>query len=103
MGKQALAITQIKVLKARDDMECNLNVSRENVKDSVKSNSAEEILEISDDAKIVVIQDSSVELEELLQDSLPSPEKREKEVEGEVTLGKSPAESNVNNLEVEPC
>ena len=100
--KQALAIPQIKILKAGDDVECNINVSRD-VQNSVKSSSSGEILEISDDTEIVVVPDSSVELEELLQDSMPSPAKGEKYVEGEVILSKSPAVSKMANLEVEPC
>ena len=99
--KQALAIPQIRILKAGDEVECNLNVSR-GIKDSFKSDSSEEILEISDDAAeaVVVPDNSSVELEELLQDSMPRPDKGEEGEEGE----KIPAESSlVNLLEVKSC
>ena len=99
--KQALAIPQIRILKAGDEVECNLNVSR-GIKDSFKSDSSEEILEISDDAAeaVVVPDNSSVELEELLQDSMPRPDKGEEGEDGE----KIPAESNlVNLLEVKSC
>ena len=100
--KEARSVPQINILKATDDVECNLNVSKD-IKDSLKSSSSEEILEISDDADIIVVPDSSVELEELLQDSMPRPVIGEKEVEEEAILGKSPAESKMSNLEVEPC
>ena len=91
--KQTMATPGIKILKAGDEVECNLNVSR--VNNCIKSNSSKEVLEIRDEAEILVVPDSSVELEELLQDSMPRPVEGEGGEEAEIILGKSPLKSDL--------
>ena len=100
--KQAMAIPEIKILKAGVEVENSLNVSR----DIPKSNSSEDILEISDDSEVLVIPDNSVELEELLEDSVPGPVKGGNQaikVEEDGVLRESPAKTKVSNLEVKSC
>ena len=90
--KQAMAIPEIKILKGEDEVLC-----------IIKTKSSEEILDISDDTgEIVVVPDSSVELEELPEDSVKYGNYAI-QVEEDNLLGESVAKTKVSNLEVKSC
>ena len=102
--KQAQAIPEINILKSEDEVECHLNASKDSSgKGGTKPVSSEEMVEISDNSDIIVVTDSSLELEELLQESLPGPVKGESEVknvEEASGFGDGSAQSKIVNLEV---
>ena len=82
--KQAMALPDIKVNGMGVDLECSLSLGRQA--------ESEELIAVSDDSEILVVPDSSVELEELLKDS-PMPVKSED----------GPSSNTMASLDVKSC